>query len=123
MGISNYLASNTNGTHWVCWFTEKALNGSDTTERFEGSRVCYIDSFGLEPPTKMVAFLKGKDKEVVMSDGNLQDIKSVLCGFYCLYFIIHHSKGEKIEDMLARFYPDNTMKNEKIIREFFNLVD
>ena len=51
---------------WVCYF-----------DNF------YIDPFRMPPPIEVVKYIK----DIQYNDIQYQDTKSVLCGYYCLYFL------------------------------------
>ena len=65
------------GTHWVC-----VVNSKDS------KYVLYYDSFGvpfIDP--KIYTFLKTSKKKILYNQNQIQDITSVLCGYYCLKII------------------------------------
>ena len=57
------------GTHWVC-----CVPG--------GRALWYFDSFGMGFPQEFKS-----SKPVIWNSSQFQNIKSVLCGYYCLYFL------------------------------------
>ena len=48
-----------------------------------------------------------------------QHIKSVLCGYYCIYFLHRWSLGEDYYDILQRFSINDTNHNEWFIEKYF----
>ena len=75
--VINLDDMNGNGTHWVC-----IINSKDS------KYVLYYDSFGvpyIDP--KIYTFLKTSKKEILYNENQIQDISSVLCGYYCLKII------------------------------------
>ena len=65
------------GTHWVCIINSK-----------DNKYVLYYDSFGIEYiDPKIFKFLKSSKKEILYNENQIQDISSVLCGYYCLKMI------------------------------------
>ena len=49
----------------------------------------YFDSFGMRSPEGVYRVMKKLGKGIVYNSSMLHDISSVLCGYYCLYFIVH----------------------------------
>ena len=66
------------GTHGVAIY-----NDSKTRD------VEYFDSFGMRSPEGVYRVMKKLGKGIVYNSSMLHDINSVLCGYYCLYFIVH----------------------------------
>jgi len=88
------------GTHWVCYYNNY-----------------YFDSFGLPPPIEVVKYIK----DIQYNDIQYRNTKSVLCGFYCLYFLKRLDDGYKIYNILYKdFDYKNPMKNEIMIKQSLN---
>ena len=63
------------GTHWVASFVSDKI-------------IYYFDSFSLPPPIEFVEYAKRLKKRCDYNGGYpIQDIYSVRCGYYCLYFL------------------------------------
>jgi len=106
-GIVNYQDTDETGTHWVAY-------------AIKGKEFLYFDSFGMPPPKEIIKF--ANNIRISMNDGQLQDINSVLCGWYCVHFLIHIlGLGWKYSKYLSEFNPDDQMENEKLISDFFKL--
>ena len=99
------------GTHWECNYNNY-----------------YFDPFGMPPPVEVVRYIKG----IQYNDIQYQDTKSVLCGYYCLYFLTRlndeikestdssNSLRYKIYDILYKdFDYKSPIKNESMIKQFF----
>lgn len=93
------------GTHWIMVYNCKP------------STCVYFDSFGIDPPQEILFRMKETKKKCIMSDVEIQNIKSQMCGYYCLYVIDHLEKGEKFTDILLSDFSFNTLKNEGYINE------
>ena len=91
------------GTHWVC-----CVPG--------GRSLWYFDSFGMGFPQEFKS-----SKPVIWNSSQLQNIKSVLCGYYCLYFLHQWAQGKDFYDILKPFSLSDTMQNEKFIKEYFSI--
>ena len=89
------------GTHWVC-----CMPG--------GRALWYFDSFGMGFPQEFKS-----SKPVIWNSSQLQNIRSVLCGYYCLYFLHQWAQGKDFYDILKPFSLTDTMQNEKFIKEYF----
>ena len=96
------------GTHWVCCW--KAKNGDHE----------YFDSFGLPPPDEWEQELKRMGKKgFLRNDNQLQSIKSVRCGYYCLLFLNERNRGTGFKDILNMFSSD-VLENERIVKNYFS---
>ena len=98
--IINLDDSYSSGTHWVAMLNK--------------DNIYYFDSFGLPPPRE-VTDLK---KECIFNTSQYQAKNSVLCGYYCLYFLnkIKNTSFEKILESLNLLCTNN---NEYIIENYF----
>lgn len=107
--IWNLDSVKSSGTHWTCSYLSPVA-------------CVYFDPFGLAPPQEVLKFIKSyKSQKYIYSSSQLQDTKSVLCGYYVAYVMYKMSKGKKIFDFLYNdiFSLDNTKSNdEKIMKEF-----
>jgi hypothetical protein len=107
--VINLDIDKNNGTHWVCVYNSP-----------KNKHIYYIDPFGLPPSKRIHNYLKTSKKECLYNNQQLQYINSVLCGYYCVMFILELSKGEDIYDILSKF-KFNPIENEKIITKYFML--
>ena len=87
VNLQDYFAGS--GTHWVCVYN------SDNVE--------YFDSFGLVPPNEVVKYMRTANKNIVYNDAQLQNINSILCGYYCLYYIMQRNNGRAANEVLLDF--------------------
>lgn len=84
----------------------------------------YFDSFGLDPPTQVEETMKRLKPQNYRNIGQIQDIKSSACGWYCIYVMDHLLKGESYIDTLNKFEQHlytsvSPTHNEKILLEYF----
>lgn len=100
--IVNLDDSTGSGTHWVC------VNIDSTKPYVE-----YHDSFGLYPPNEIVAFLNKYKKPIIYQEDQLQNDKSVLCGYYCCDYLTQRYRGIEPEVILKQFTNKPSLKNEK----------
>ena len=96
-----------NGTHWVA-------------TDIKGNKVEYFDSFSMPPPVEFVQYAKRIGKQIIFNAGHpIQDLKSVRCGYYCLYFL-NEIKKKTFYEVLSVFSLNEPMKNERFIKEYFH---
>ena len=63
------------GTHWVASFIKSGV-------------IYYFDSFSLPPPLEFVEYVRRLGMKYQYNYGHpIQNIYSVRCGYYCLYFL------------------------------------
>ena len=95
-----------NGTHWVA-------------TDIKGKNVFYFDSFAQPPPIEFVHYAKRIGKEIFFNSGHpIQELQSVRCGYYCLYFL-NEIRKKSFYDVLKVFSLNDPMKNERFIKEYF----
>ena len=107
--IVNTDKNGMSGTHWICFHISKR-------------RVEMFDSLGLiyekKLPIEIIVFLQrfGVSRDIKFNK-RLQPDLSVLCGFYCIFFIFLRqfcSFGQ-----IQKYFDDNLNKNDKTITKFF----
>lgn len=103
--IINLDDSNGQGTHWV---------GAYHNDK----EILYFDSFGVSPPEELRKY-KRKMKYQTMQ---VQDIKSVNCGWYVIYFLNEVSKGVDMYDLVYLYDILNQAKNEKHLENYFKTL-
>ena len=110
INLDDYIGS---GTHWVAY-----RNGNKYAE--------YFDSFGLPMPKEVEKYLATSGKPLIYSSDEIQDRDSVLCGYWCLYYLLERQKGKSIlETILNTNLHLNTTdsdNHEFIINYFKNIV-
>lgn len=96
-----------NGTHWTMVFNVRP-------------DVCiYFDSFAQPPPQHVLKRMKQTGKPMFYNDLQIQNLDSIMCGYYVCYIIKELLKGRKFMDILMDFGAD-TKKNEKEIKAYSN---
>ena len=96
-GIVNLDDNQGPGTHWVCY------------RNLENNFVEYFDPFGLIMPHKVYQYLFSSGKRLIYSQDELQNRDSVLCGYWCLYYLNERQKGKSVLDVIHKqnFDEDN----------------
>ena len=96
-----------NGTHWVA-------------TDIKGKNVFYFDSFSMPPPVEFVSYAKRIGKQIIFNSGHpIQELQSVRCGYYCLYFL-NEIREKSFYDVLKVFSLNDPMKNERFIKIYFH---
>ena len=99
------------GTHWVCY---------RNIDRF-----CeYFDSFGLPMPIEVKKYMTTSGKKSVYSTDEIQERDSVLCGYWCLYYLLERQKGRSILDTIhnCKFDMSDTSVNHRFIINYFQNI-
>ena len=100
VNLIDYFAGD--GTHWVCIYNDEKLDKAE-----------YFDSFGLVPPNKVIKYMETTNKNIIYNDSQIQNMNSILCGYYCIYYI---SNSETKGKQLMKFYVDIRIINGILLR-------
>ena len=92
------------GPHWVCY-------------RNLDSVVEYFDPFGLIMPNEVLKYFVAANKPVVYSIDEIQNRSTVLCGYWCLYYLLERQKGKSILDVIHNPHFDSD--NSDFIKTYF----
>ena len=94
------------GTHWVASFIKSGV-------------IYYFDSFSIPPPIEFVEYVRKLGMKYQYNYGHpIQNIYSVRCGYYCLYFLDNIWR-KSFYDCLKVFDLNDTQKNEIFIKKYF----
>ena len=107
--IVNTDKNGMSGTHWICIRISKRK-----VEMFDSLGLVYDNKLPIEILTFLQRFAVSRD---IKLNKRLQPDSSVLCGFYCIFFIFLRqfcSFGQ-----IQKYFVDDLNKNEKIIIKFF----
>lgn len=109
--IFNLQNQNESGSHWVALFKK-------------GKRqFYYCDPFGMPPPETLINLLQCNEKHLFYNDTQIQNIDSILCGYFCLLFLYMMqqsvSPANNIANFLQLFYLD-TKKNDKELKKIIS---
>ena len=97
------------GTHWVATYI-----------KHDSKIIYYFDSFSLPPPLEFIDHAKKLKMNYKYNYGYpIQDIHSVRCGYYCLYFLDNIYK-KSFNKCLKVFNLIKTQNNEDFIRNYFS---
>ena len=103
-GIINLDDMTGPGTHWVCY-------------RNIDNLVEYFDSFGLIMPNEALEYFRTSGKRIVYSMDEIQNRSTVLCGYWCLYYLLERQRGKSILDVLHNPHFDDD--NSDFIKNYF----
>ena len=92
-------------SHWVCY-------------RNLDSMVEYFDPFGLIMSNEARAHFRTSGKHIVYSMDEIQNRSTVLCGYWCLYYLLERQQGSDILDVLHNPHFDND--NSAFIKAYFS---
>jgi hypothetical protein len=99
------------GTHWTC-----LICGDNDS--------LYFDSFGVPPPSEVARFIKTKYKKYYWSNEIIQDMDSVLCGYFCigLFLYVKNSKSKMLTatQNYINMFMEDTKKNNKVLKNYIN---
>lgn len=98
-----------NGSHWVATYVKN-------------NTINYFDSFGMPPFQEIINHARSKNLTLLPQDNQIQNILTTTCGYFCLYFLNEMNKGTSYYDLLGVFDMHDTMKNERFIEKYFNIV-
>ena len=107
-GIVNLDSHIGPGTHWVAY-----RNISNRSEDF--------DSFGLGMPVEVRKYLLTGGKPLVRSGDEIQERDSVLCGYWCIYYLLERQNGRSILQTIrnSKFDMSDTSVNHRFIINYF----
>lgn len=104
--IANLNDSTQPGSHWVVIHVKKDI-------------IEYFDSFGLNAPEEVMYLSEKMKVNYLFNSTQYQDLKSVLCGYYCVYFVNESRKGRSYYEVIKPFSHTDTQFNERLIVEYF----
>ena len=104
-GIINLDSIEGQGTHWVCY------------RNIDSNMAEYFDPFGLIMPHEIRHYLSTSRKKIVFSQDEIQNRNTVLCFYWCLYYLIERQKGKSILDVIHHDSFDED--NSDLIKDYF----
>lgn len=100
------------GIHWVSIYDSP-----------ENKNIEYFDPFGVVPLPEIENYMRSSGKRVLYNNRQLQNIRSNLCGWYCMYYIIERSKGRDPYDVIMDFTQEPSKSNELMIDDFGQSIE
>ena len=68
----------------------------------------YFDPFGLMMPKEALVYCRTSEKQIIYSMDEIQNRNTVLCGYWCLYYLFERQKGKSILDVIHNIDDDNS---------------
>lgn len=101
---------NLGNKHWTCLFVKN-------------SKGFYYDSYGVIYPKEVKIFCPN----VIYSNDNMQSLNSVLCGYFCLYFLYWMTNKFKKSfqytfNLFRANFDDDERKNNKILQKLIKNI-
>ena len=93
------------GTHWVFY-----RNIDNVVE--------YFDPFGLIMPNEAMKYFNTSGKRIVYAIDEIQNRNTVLCGYWCLYYLLERQRGTSIIDVIHNPHFDDD--NSDFIKAYFS---
>ena len=84
----------------------------------EKDLVEYFDPFGLIMPHEVYHYLLTSGKSQIYSQDEIQNRNTVLCGYWCLYYLYERQKGKRILDVIR--HKDFDEDNSDFITKYFS---
>ena len=109
VNLQGYFAGD--GTHWVCIYNDE-----------KSDKVKYFDSFGLVPPNEVIKYMKTTNKNIIYNDSQIQNMDSILCGYYCIYYIEQRNEGRTADEVLLDFHDNPTEFNKKFMKFYLDIL-
>ena len=108
-GIINLDDSMGGGSHWICY---RNVDKQDSE---------YFDPFELIIPNEIKNYLKTSGKKTVFSSDEIQERDSVLCGYWCLYYLLERQNGRSLLDVIhnPKFSFTDQKTNHKFLINYF----
>ena len=75
-------------------------------------------------PIDIQSYLSTSGKQIIYSGDEIQERDSVLCGYWCLYYLNERQKGRNILDVIhnAEFSFNDQSVNQKFIINYFTNI-
>ena len=105
------------GTHWVCYRNLGGIASPRNPPAGGSDVVEYFDPFGLIMSSEALEYFKTAGKQIVYSMDEIQNRNTVLCGYWCLYYLFERQRGNSILDIIHNPYFDDD--NSDFIKEYF----
>ena len=99
--IANTDESHLPGQHWVAFYFKSKNQIPE-----------YFDSYGLSPIK--YSFLQILPKKYKYSTHTIQDLSSITCGEYCIYFLKKRASNVSMQKIISSFSSDTQWNERKI---------
>ena len=79
----------------------------------------YFDSFGVEHIPKEIKEFIDSSLSIITTIFRIQAYDSIICGYFCLGFIDFMHVGKTLTEFTNLFSPNNFIKNDDVILNYF----
>ena len=69
-----------------------------------------------------VRYMKTTKKNLIYNDSQIQNINSILCGYYCVYYIMQRNNGRTANEVLLDFHKKPTAFNEMFMKFYVTYI-
>ena len=76
----------------------------------------------MNAPNEVVELTDTLGVKYIYNSTQYQDLNSVLCGYWCLYFVNESRKGKAYYDIIKPFSHTDTQFNERLIVDYFRKI-
>ena len=83
------------------------------------SYVIYFYSFGVEHIPKEIEAFINNNKNITTNIFRIQTYDSIMCGYFCIWFIDFKLAGKTVTEYTNLSSPNNFKKNDDIILNYF----
>ena len=93
------------GKHWVAFYFQSSHEGE------------FFDSYGRAPVNysrQFVNFLNRNSSAWNSNHKELQSLFSTVCGEYCIFYLMHRSRGVSMNTIVNLFSSDKHLNDEKV---------
>lgn len=100
------------GQHWIAIFVPTPAEGE------------FFDSFAEDPSyysKQFQDFFSKNNLKLKVNNKRIQSDKSVVCGEYCIYYLLNRSRQVSMETLMSLFSP-NYINNDVFIRDYIKDV-
>ena len=85
----------------------------------QNNNVKYFDSFGVEHIPKKIKTFIGRFLSIALNIFRIQAYDLIMCGYFCIGFIDFMLAGKTVTGFTNLFSPNNFLKNDDIILNYF----
>ena len=90
--VVNTDKSNERGEHWLAFYYDK------------NKKLDFFDSYGNHPEFfKLEKYVKQTSTSFNFNSQQLQSFSSKICGYYCIFFLLHRARNVPMGEFLAKF--------------------
>jgi hypothetical protein len=113
--IINLQNHNQSGSHWCCFVKSKNC-------------IYYFDPFGAVMPQNQLDIFKANHENIYYSNIQIQDMKSILCGYFCILYLYFVSRmngtiRNRISQFQKLFNWIDQKNNDKILKSYFTKLN